>query len=77
MSIAFLKGKVTRVPHDVSYGVYLWSWPVRQLAGFAAASFFDIAVGPLALFFLYLGPLLAVSMASWLWIDQSALAWAK
>lgn len=77
MLIAFPKGKVARVPHDVSYGVYIWSWPVQQLTVFAAASFFGTELNPLALFFLCLGPLLAVSLASWLWIERPALAWAK
>lgn len=75
--IAFPKGKAVRVPHDVSYGVYIWSWPVQQLTVFAAASAFGMALAPMALFFLCLGPLLAVSFASWLWIERPALAWAK
>ena len=77
MLLAFPKGKAGQVPHDVSYGVYIWSWPVQQLTMFTAAAVFGVALSPLGLFFLCLGPLLAVSLASWLWIERPALTWAR
>ena len=73
MLVAFPKGKVVKVPHDVSYGVYIWSWPVQQLTVFFAATWFGATLSPLALFILCLGPLLTVSLASWLWIERPAL----
>jgi peptidoglycan/LPS O-acetylase OafA/YrhL len=75
--LAFPSGKTRPLPHDVSYGIYIYSWPIQQLAVFAAASAFGVAVSPITLFLVCLGPLVAVALLSWLWIERPALALAN
>jgi peptidoglycan/LPS O-acetylase OafA/YrhL len=72
--IAFPSGRVFKLPHDVSYGVYIYSWPVQQLTVFFAAKAFGIALTPIGLFLTCMGPLLLIALASWLWVERPALA---
>lgn len=72
--LAFPRGKTRPLPHDVSYGVYIYSWPIQQLMVFGAASAFGVALAPIPLFVISLGPLLVIALASWLWIERPALA---
>jgi peptidoglycan/LPS O-acetylase OafA/YrhL len=75
--LAFPRDKTRALPHDVSYGVYIYSWPIQQLTVFVAASAFGAALAPIPLFVISLGPLLIVALASWLWIERPALALAS
>ena len=75
--IAFPRGKTLQLPHDVSYGVYIWSWPIQQLTVFFALNWFGVTLSPMGLFTLCLGPLLLISLASWLWVERPALRWAQ
>ena len=72
--IAYPRGKSFKLPYDVSYGVYIYSWPVQQLTVFFAATMFGIVLSPLGLFFICLGPLLVIALGSWLWVERPALA---
>jgi peptidoglycan/LPS O-acetylase OafA/YrhL len=74
--LAFPRGKTRPLPHDVSYGVYIYSWPIQQLMVFIAASGFGLALQPIPLFVISLFPLLIIALASWLWIERPALALA-
>jgi len=74
--LAFPAGPCRKLPHDVSYGVYIYSWPLQQLTVFVAATQFGIALSPVALFLICLGPLVLVALASWVWIEKPALALA-
>jgi len=75
--LAFPRGKTRPLPHDVSYGVYIYSWPIQQLMLWVAASAFGVALAPIPLFVVSVGPLLIVALASWLWIERPALALAS
>lgn len=76
MLIAFPRKSLRALPHDVSYGVYIWSWPMQQVTVLYAATW-GIALSPMGLFALCIGPLLIVALASWLWIERPALALAR
>ncbi len=73
--LAFPRGTTRPLRHDVSYGVYIYSWPMQQLAVWVAAGF-GVALAPIPLFLACLGPLLGVALLSWLWIERPALALA-
>lgn len=75
--LAYPRGSSLQLPHDVSYGVYIWSWPMQQLTVFFALNWFGIALSPIGLFALCIGPLLLVSLASWLWVEKPAMRWAQ
>ncbi len=72
--LAFPSRPCRNLPHDISYGVYIYSWPLQQLIVFLAATRFGIALSPAALFLLCLGPLVLIALASWIWIEKPALA---
>ncbi|WP_295531887.1 hypothetical protein, partial [Novosphingobium sp. Chol11] len=74
--LAFPSRPCRNLPHDISYGVYIYSWPLQQLVVFLAATQFGVALSPVALFLICLGPLVVVALASWLWIEKPALALA-
>lgn len=76
MLIAFSPISFRALPHDVSYGVYIWSWPMQQVTVFLAAGL-GIALSPMGLFSLCIVPLTLVSLASWLWIERPALSLAR
>jgi peptidoglycan/LPS O-acetylase OafA/YrhL len=61
--------RLPRVPHDwdLSYGIYLWAWPLQQ--AFVQAGVRD----PFVLFAIVTPILLAVATVSWLGIERPAL----
>jgi|OM-RGC.v1.021973187 hypothetical protein len=63
--------RVPQLPHDISYGVYLYGWPVAQ----ALVALFG-PLSPLALAALSLVAVLPVALLSWLAIERPALRWA-
>lgn len=75
--LAYPRGSVKPLPYDVSYGVYIYSWPMQQLTVFFALQWFGVALSPIGLFALCIGPLLAVSLASWLWVERPAMQLAR
>ncbi|MFM9937198.1 MAG: acyltransferase family protein [Novosphingobium sp.] len=74
--LAFPAGRCRKLPHDISYGVYIYSWPLQQLTVFLAATRFGVALSPVALFLICVGPLILIALASWSWIEKPALALA-
>ena len=72
--IAYPRGKVLKLPHDVSYGVYIYSWPVQQLTVFFALKWFGVALTPISLFLSCLGPLVVIALGSWPLIEKPALS---
>ena len=74
--LAFPAGPCRKLPHDISYGIYIYSWPLQQLVVFLAATRLGIALSPIALFLIVLGPLIMIALASWEWIEKPALALA-
>ncbi len=60
---------------DISYGVYLYGWPVQQLVVMAWISVFEAAPTPLMLFAAAMPPLCAIALLSWIVIERPALGW--
>ena len=75
--LAFPAGPCSKLPHDISYGIYIYSWPLQQLVVFLATTWLGIALAPVALFLVVLGPLCLIALASWLWIEKPALVLAQ
>lgn len=75
--LAFPRGKTRPLPHDVSFGLYIYSWPIQQLTVLIATSALGTALAPIELFLICLGPLFATALLSWLWIERPALALAS
>jgi peptidoglycan/LPS O-acetylase OafA/YrhL len=70
---AYPRNKIYKLNNDISYGVYIYSWPIQQLTVYFAAKQFGWGLSPAMLFILCLVPLLLVSLASWRWIERPAL----
>lgn len=68
------RGIPSRLTNDISYGVYIYSWPIQQLTVFFALTHFGVALSPIGLFVLCTGPLILVSWMSWVWIERPALS---
>ena len=66
--------KIYPLPHDISYGVYIYSWPIQQLVVFLALTHFGIALSPLGVFAATMVMLVPVAWASWVWIERPALS---
>ncbi len=58
---------------DLSYGVYLYGWPVTQLAVVAGAS----ALGPWGLLAIVAGPVVVLAWLSWRFVEAPALRWRR
>jgi peptidoglycan/LPS O-acetylase OafA/YrhL len=56
-------------PTDISYGMYLWAFPVQQtlIAQITSISFFFLFLGTLAI-------VLPIAYASWRWVEKPMLA---
>jgi len=59
--------------HDLSYGVYLWGWPVQQCVVAAWLALTHDVPGPMTLFAMTLPPLLFVAWISWVLVERPAL----
>ena len=66
LCLAYLGGRSRGLPVDLSYGVYIYGWPLQQLAVMGSIAVFAASPGPLALFAMVLPVLLGVALASWL-----------
>jgi peptidoglycan/LPS O-acetylase OafA/YrhL len=71
-------GSVLPIPgllrrHDVSYGVYIYAFPVQQLLVLAGAHTLPIAVYDL----LTLAATAPLAIASWLVVERPAMRWAR
>lgn len=71
--IAYAGQAASGLRHDISYGVYIYGWPVQQLAVMFVMSLTGVPPGPVVLFFLSLLVLVPVAFASWLLVEQPAL----
>lgn len=71
-------GAVTPCPallqkHDISYGVYIYAWPVQQLLALAGLHTLPLPVYDV----LALAGTVPLALASWLLIERPALRWAR
>ena len=71
--IAFPNRPASGLSHDISYGVYIYSWPFQQLTVFFAMKYFGVTLTPLALFAACMGPIALAAFASWIWVERPAL----
>jgi peptidoglycan/LPS O-acetylase OafA/YrhL len=77
LCLAYL-GKASKgLPVDLSYGVYIYGWPLQQLVVFAGLTYFGLVPSPLALFLLVLPGLLLVALGSWILIERPAIRFGQ
>ena len=74
---AYLGRDPAGLKHDVSYGVYIYGWPVQQLAVMTHIAAYGVAPGPLMVFLLSAPLLVAIGTVSWLLIEKPALGLQK
>ncbi len=58
-----------RVTSDLSYGVYIYGWPIQQLLAMAGVT----VLGVLPYFTVSLLPILLIALASWSFVEAPAL----
>ncbi|MEL6829203.1 MAG: acyltransferase [Pseudomonadota bacterium] len=58
---------------DVSYGVYIYSWPLQQLSLYLVFKWFGVLLSPQALLLVCLPPILLSAYISWISIEKPAL----
>jgi peptidoglycan/LPS O-acetylase OafA/YrhL len=73
LCIAYLGGRSKGLPVDLSYGVYIYGWPLQQLTVFVCLTYFSSIPEPLTLFLIVLPALLVVALASWVLIERPAI----
>jgi peptidoglycan/LPS O-acetylase OafA/YrhL len=57
-------------PADLSYGLYVYHWPVQQVLVAAGAT----VLGPAGFTLVALGIVVVLAVASWFWVEKPALA---
>ena len=74
LSIVYLSTTATalrlRPKADISYGVYLWGFPVQQVMAYHFAAYGVVVNQALSL-----GVTLLLGLASWHWIEKHCIAW--
>lgn len=75
--LAFAGGRIRALRDDLSYGVYIYAWPLQQLIMSTGLNAFGVRLLPLELFVATCGPLLLVALASWRWVEKPALGLAR
>jgi hypothetical protein len=73
LCIAYLGGRSKGLSVDLSYGVYIYGWPLQQLTVFGCLTFFSSIPEPLTLFLIVLPALLVVALASWVLFERPAI----
>lgn len=73
LCIAYLGGRSKGLPVDLSYGIYIYGWPIQQLTVFVCLTYFSSIPEPLTLFLIVLPALLVVALASWVLIERPAI----
>ena len=67
------KSRIARIP-DISYGTYLWHWPVLQIV---SALFLSEVSNTSALFFVSLPIVLLLSVLSWHLVERPAIEFGR
>ena len=75
--IAFPKGGAKGLRNDISYGVYIYSWPIQQLIMYIGVHYFGVVFSPELLVVLCLPPVLLFGYFSWVWVERPAMQWLK
>jgi peptidoglycan/LPS O-acetylase OafA/YrhL len=73
VSGALLKSDRLNLRNDVSYGVYIYAWPVQQLLATAGLG----ALNPFAFFAVATSATVPLAVASWLLVEKRALSLKK
>jgi peptidoglycan/LPS O-acetylase OafA/YrhL len=73
LCLAYLGRASKGLPVDLSYGVYIYGWPLQQLIVFVCLTYLDVVPAPATLFLLVLPVLLAVAWGSWVLIERPAI----
>lgn len=72
---AYHAPKAQGLKHDISYGIYIYSWPLQQLSVFVFLKHFGITLSPLTLIAACAGPILIAAWLSWILVERPALSW--
>lgn len=72
--IAFTLSPKGGLSGDISYGVYIYAWPVQQMVVYCALNATGQTPDPLIVFFYTLPPLLALASLSWFLVEQPFLS---
>ena len=60
------------VSQDWSYGTYVYAWPIEQWVNWRFPG-----LSPMALVLVVVPLILMVAAASWMWVEEPAIRWAK
>lgn len=77
LCLAYLGRASKGLPVDLSYGVYIYGWPLQQLVVFVGLTYFGVVPAPLTLFLLVLPVLLMVALASWVLIERPMIRFGQ
>jgi len=67
--------KKTGLKGDISYGVYIYAWPLQQLTVMAFQSVFGLPPSPWVLAAIALPPVVLAGYLSWILVEKPALKW--
>lgn len=62
------------LPYDVSYGVYIYAWPLQQLTVDLYQRWLGMPPEPQILIALALPPVMLAGYLSWIWVERPALS---
>ncbi|MGR3838087.1 MAG: acyltransferase family protein [Cognatishimia sp.] len=77
LCLAYLGDRPSRLPHDISFGIYIYGWPVQQLVMHLSITHLSVTPTPLIVFSLAMTPLFAIALLSWMFVEKPALTLIK
>lgn len=77
LCFAYLGDRPSRLPHDISFGIYIYGWPVQQLVMHLSITHLSVTPTPLIVFSLAMTPLFAIALLSWMFVEKPALTLIK
>ncbi|MGJ8605801.1 MAG: acyltransferase family protein [Marivita sp.] len=73
LCLAYLGAAPKGMPHDISYGVYIYGWPIQQLVVMAMIGIVGTVPSPMEIFTVALPILAVLAYLSWRWIEKPAM----